>query len=333
MVTEDSILAGVTVGVPVSRHNLTMFPLIAEIGGEPDYLTLDAALTAGTAKITEVSAGGSVPELRFVNSGDLAVLLLDGEELVGAKQNRVLNLTILAPPHSELVIPVSCVEHGRWHSMGADFMSSPRTHYASGRAAKMADVSMSLREEGHRRSNQGEMWDDIARKSTRMHSRSATGAMADMFDQHRHTLSDYAAGFRSVERQTGALFAINGRVVGMDVFDYPATLASLLPKLVSSFALDAIDAGDSGSAGARPEDAKALLAAVEGAHVDTFPAIGEGTDLRLDGNGITGAALRARDRIVHLNAFRWEGRGQSREYESVNSRLSRASQRGRPPVV
>jgi len=45
--------------------------------------------------ITEVSAGGRVPELAFENSSDETVLLVDGDELVGAKQNRVVNLSIL----------------------------------------------------------------------------------------------------------------------------------------------------------------------------------------------------------------------------------------------
>jgi hypothetical protein len=53
--------------------------------------------------------------------------LLDGEELIGAKQNRALNLTILAPAKQVIVIPVSCVEAGRWH-----LRRSPRvTHRCS----------------------------------------------------------------------------------------------------------------------------------------------------------------------------------------------------------
>ena len=64
----------------------------------------------------EVSEGGHVPETEeIVNEGELSVLLLDGEELLGAKQNRVLNLTILVPAHQTCVVPVSCVESGRWH--------------------------------------------------------------------------------------------------------------------------------------------------------------------------------------------------------------------------
>ncbi len=96
------------------------------------------------------------------------VLLIDGEELVGAKQNRVLNLTILAAPHSELVIPVSCVEQGRWHEVSAAFCASPRVHFAAGRAAKVASVSDCLAEGQGAVSDQSEVWHHIAAKAARI---------------------------------------------------------------------------------------------------------------------------------------------------------------------
>ena len=44
----------------------------------------------------------------------LRVLFLEGEELVGAKQNRILNTSVLIAAHTKSKIPVSCVEAGRW---------------------------------------------------------------------------------------------------------------------------------------------------------------------------------------------------------------------------
>jgi hypothetical protein len=81
-----------------------------------------------------VSAGGSVPELKFVNESDKPVFLMDGEELIGAKQNRTLNLSILVPAKKAVGIPVSCVERGRWHHLSREFSSTPRAYYAEGRA-------------------------------------------------------------------------------------------------------------------------------------------------------------------------------------------------------
>ena len=94
-----------------------MFPLVSRDAAQrrvPDYRTLDEGLKVGGVEITEVSEQGSVPELRVVNRGLHPILIVDGEELIGAKQNRVVNLTILVAPQSKLTIPVSCVEAGRW---------------------------------------------------------------------------------------------------------------------------------------------------------------------------------------------------------------------------
>ena len=64
---------------------------------------------------------------------------MDGEELLGAKQNRIVNLTILVAANSELTIPVSCVEAGRWRARSRAFTSAPRTQFVSGRAKRMCD--------------------------------------------------------------------------------------------------------------------------------------------------------------------------------------------------
>lgn len=332
MTRESTILPNLVLGEAARHGNLTMFPLLKEAGGEPDYLTLDEALNAKSARITEVSAGGNVPELRFVNDGDVAVLLLDGEELVGAKQNRVLNLTILAPGHKEIVIPVSCVEHGRWSMRNAEFASSPRTHHAGGRRLKMESVSESLSFSGDRRSDQGAVWADIAEKSRRMSVHSPTAAMSDIFEQHQPRIGDFVKALNAVEGQAGAVFAVNGHLLGLDRFDFPETLRKLLPKLVHSYALDAIDAGETEHKPVGAEAVAAMLEAVRDARVETFPAIGEGTDLRLHGPGITGAALQARGRTVHLSAFRWEAPGEGDATGRVVSRMSRASERMRPPT-
>ncbi len=94
--------------------NLVVTPLVGDGLAPPPYRLLDDVLEDGCAQVSEVSESGSVPELRFVNNCTASVLLLDGEELIGAKQNRILNLTVLVPAKTEMVIPVSCVEQGRW---------------------------------------------------------------------------------------------------------------------------------------------------------------------------------------------------------------------------
>lgn len=306
-------MARVTLGEPQTCYNLTLYPLLAEGPAQPGYQLLDAALAGGTARVTELGEGGSVPQLCFVNDGDLPVLLLDGEELIGAKQNRILNLTVLAPPHQTIIIPVSCVEAGRWHARSAEFAPARRAHFAAGRARKARDVSASLRRRGTRESDQGRVWADIAAKSRRFGIHSATSAAAALYDGQRDRLDDFQGAFAPQPHQCGALFALNGRVVGLDLFDSPATLAAALPKLVESHALDALDAtagtltSPSAMSPTTPPDPAAWLQAVAQAPVDRFPAVGEGEDWRLHDEQVTGGALVKEGRLIHLCAFRLVG--------------------------
>ena len=134
-------LEKVTTGQPMRFAGLTMIPLLAREDTEPGYLTLDDALAGGAFRVSERSETGRVPELLVVNDTGHSVFVLDGEELVGAKQNRIVNLTILVPAKSRLTVPVSCVEAGRWRHQSQNFSTAKRAYYASGRAMKARHVT------------------------------------------------------------------------------------------------------------------------------------------------------------------------------------------------
>ncbi len=325
MANLDKELSDLTIGTPQHFAHLTLFPLLHPTPSLPFYLTLDEALALGTIQVTEVGAGGHVPEVRLINRGDRPVLLLDGEELVGAKQNRVLNLTVLAPAHCELVIPVSCVEQGRWHHVAPAFVSSPRVQFASGRAAKAQTVSAALAMERGAVSDQSQVWHEIEGKRRRMGIRSETGAMADLFDGKGTEVEGYVAAFAAQERQTGAIFALGGRVAGLELFDSPETLRRLLPKLVRSYTLDAIECPGTDSPVPPLDAAAALLHQVATATVQRFPGIGLGETLRLQAPGLTGAGLSVDEGLVHLAAFRTTRDGGA--WPPSGSRIHRASRR------
>jgi len=99
------LISSVEIGTAWNRLNLTVHPLLAAGNPKLHYFTLDEALMTGQFKIEEISSSGSVPELKVHNRLSQPVLLLDGEELVGAKQNRVVNLTIMIPAAAEVTIP------------------------------------------------------------------------------------------------------------------------------------------------------------------------------------------------------------------------------------
>ena len=296
-------LSKITIGPRTTRSNMTMFALMNGETVEPDFVTLDEAMAAGTALVNEISEGGSVPELRFVNKGDRAVLLLDGEELVGTKQNRALNLTILIPPQTTITIPVSCVEQGRWGYRDRDFTSSDKAQFAEGRARKAMSVSCFMASGHGRQSDQSDVWEAIDEKISRMNVASPTMAMEDVFESARTRLDEYTKAFNATEGQVGALFVINGRVSGMDLFDSHTTLGKLMPKLVLSHALDAVDRSQPASSTITDRVAEEFLGTVSISEVSTHPAVGLGTDIRFQSQFVAGGALTLDDRVVHLCAF------------------------------
>lgn len=319
-------LGVLTFGEAVVFKNLTMFPLLSSDEGAVDYLTLGDALDLEVARVVEVSADGSVPELRFENTADQPVLILDGEELVGAKQNRTVNLTILAPPGKTITIPVTCVEQGRWRHESEKFSTSGRHHFARGRASKMASVSNSLRSAGSRHADQGEVWAEISDKAACMEAASPTQAMAAIFDRHRTSVEEYVEAITPVGQQTGAIFAIGSRVVGLDLFDRASTLVNVLAKLIRSYAIDALE--EAGGESCSAEKAEGFFDVVAGAGLESYPAIGLGADLRLIAPGIVGGGLAVEDRLIHLAAFaaeqgvaggRRETGGMARAFDRRNS--------------
>jgi len=280
-----------------------MMPIIRDEDGCSDYVTLDEALAKEWAEITEVNDGGQVSELKIIVKGTAPVLLLDGEELIGAKQNRVLNLTILAPAQRTTVIPVSCVESGRWRRMSRTFSSSTRTQFAEGRAARMRQVTASLSVAGDRSSDQHDVWCRIADKSARLNSPSDTSAMSAMFEKVESGLDDFVSAFTPLERQIGAVFFINGQPAGLELFDAADTWRKLSAKLVRSFALDAIDRQRRRAPTSDVPAPAVFVAAIASSAASSFAAAGEGDDVRFSGSDITAAALVARGRVIHLSAF------------------------------
>jgi len=317
-------LDGLTLGEPQAYRNLTAFPLLGGGDEAPDFLSLRRALDDGVAEVHEVSESGRVPELLFANRAGQAVLLIDGEELVGAKQNRVLNLSILVPAKSELVIPVSCVEHGRWAHRRRGFEVSADFAFSNLREKKVAAVSRSMRSVGDRRADQSEVWDEISQLRSEFRAVAPTEAMSDVYESRRRQIEDYVEGIPRQDSQVGALFAINDRIAGLDLFGYAETYGAMAEKLVRSYAVDAIRRGRRVAKVASAEAADAFLEQARNSKTQRYDAIGEGEDIRIEEPGLLGGGLHARERLLHLCVFADQTQERERD-ERISSLRARRS--------
>ena len=299
----NETLGQLQLGEAASFERLTVFPLLGAPSRAADYLTLDEALEAEQARVQEVSDSGSVPELRFDNLGGRRVLLVDGDELIGARQNRIVNLTILVPAHATIEIPVSCVEAGRWAHHSDEFSSGRRSMYARGRASKMEQVSACMKVSGDHYSDQAEVWNDIDTMACDLDVSSPTSAMADLYEGHEERLGAYRKAFKAEPGQQGAVFAINGAIIGLEYFDSPQPFAHYLDKLVGSYAMEAMLARETDGKAVTGDAVSGFLQTVAAASGDAYRALGEGEDLRLSDDRVVGGALVADRRVVHLAAF------------------------------
>ena len=286
--------------------NVSILPLFSDARPAVEHLVLKEALEQELVIIREVDEGGRVPELVVVNNADRPLLILDGEELFGAKQNRVLNTTVLLKKKSATIIPVSCTEQGRWHYETKTFQDSGIIMSPRVRGVKNRSVQDALRATGEYRSDQGAVWNGIREQAVGASIVSPTGAMRDVHEGRRHDIEDYEKHFPCMDSQQGIMVAIGGRVAGMDLVSYPCAYALLHGKLVRSYVMDAVLVGD-GNKGLDMAEAEQFLDDMAGCEVSRYKSVGHGWDVRFEGRRMFGSALEYRKGLVHMAVFAADG--------------------------
>jgi hypothetical protein len=317
-------LAGVRLGAPQVYRDIVVWPLFVGQAPPLAYRTLDEAVQARAAEVTEVSETGSVPQLKVTNSADDLLLILDGEELVGAKQNRVVNTTLLLQPRSTTVIPVSCTEKGRWNSTSDAFSTSDVVMEMKIRRAKMQSVTDSLQAgEGHS-SDQGQVWRRIAALHDKAAFSSGTAAMHELFAAKSEETQAALNAFQPQPGQHGLLVALGGRVAGCDLLSRAEAYARLHPKLIRSYVLDAIlEAPKEAAIG--EGQALAFLASAAKCREERFPSVGCGESVRLHNGQTAGAALILEQVVIHVALFQVDLGEAAAEESPAMARLAKRS--------
>lgn len=292
-------LPSLRVGDPVQHEALSVFPLFTNKQSEVDYRLADEALADQSLLVEEVDESGSVSNLRVENKGDLRVLFLEGEELVGAKQNRILNTSLLVAANSNLVIPVSCVEGGRWRYQSRFFAHSGSHSPSKLRRTLKASVSKSAREKRSHRSDQSEIWREVDCLHAAHGVTSDSAAMSDAFDKYQERIDSFREKLAYVDGAVGAAVAIGKKVVLIDVFDKPTTCQQVWDRLLSGVVFDALET-DAADQSASAEDVEKLIAEVNDLPCEQSAAVGEGNEYRAESaSGDHASSLTFMDTIVH----------------------------------
>ena len=233
----------VRVGEPRRCSALMVFPLFGERSQfGPEYVLCHEAMAAGTVTVREVSATGSIPDLLVQNHGDLPCLILEGTELRGSKQHRMLNTTALVGSRCHARIPVLCVEHGRWRY---DWQKSVSGSHCPPTLRSFLKGSAGSRRRGLG-SHQIAMWSEIRRKHRALGVDSTTEDLSAALEKHRERVEQVQKQLPYPVSANGVAVALGGRLVSIDILDKPATLEKVWGRVTEGFALDAIETPDTG---------------------------------------------------------------------------------------
>ena len=302
-IVKDLIAEGITLGPATSAGPLTLFALTHRLPAG-DHLLYQDAQARGQVSVEETSESGTVGELRVTNRGPQPVLLLEGEVLLGMKQTRVLNASILVAAMSVLNVPVSCVEAGRWRhtsqsATGKDTINlSPRV-----RMAKTASVLRSSRAMGTFASDQSAVWAGVADVLSEHGVSAPTHSYAEIARERGSDIRNLVEDLHPVDGQSGVLAFIAGRPSCLDLFDGPAALANLWEALVASYAADAEAGGPAPTKAPTSTKARRWLEGLAGADIVSTPSVGLGDHVTLVSASAEAAGLVYDGRLLHLAAF------------------------------
>jgi hypothetical protein len=303
-----------------------------------DYLTLDEALEAKCIEVAELSQNGQVPQIKIINRSDRMVFLMAGEQVVGCKQNRVLNASMMVPAHREMPLPVTCVEGGRWGYKSSFFSSGHSSSHHHLRAMMDRQATQGYKFVGAPRSDQAAVWGEVSRKLDAMGSRSPSSELQAMYRDHDRKLAQAIEQLPAPKDCHGVVFTIAGKISGADLFDQPETLRKLWPKLVRSCAVDSFEGSKKNYGSIATEEVAAWLERASRATPTEFASPGVGQDIRLegqdiDGQDIFGAGLVVQDQPVHVELFRSVGENRARSGSRPGTRPVAASPARQPDPV
>jgi hypothetical protein len=212
----SSFLAGIRAGEAIPFPGGAVVPLFSA-GAGVDADLLEEGLARGATEVAETHEAGAVNAVRVRHAGPRPLLLLGGEEIVGAKQNRIFNASFVVAAGTIVELPVSCVEKGRWHYRSRRFSSSGRTVSAELRAGSLRRVSASMTATGRYDADQAEVWRTVEALLTEEGVRSPTSAYADLVDRRAAEVEASIEALAPAPDQVGLAVVRRGRVVVADV--------------------------------------------------------------------------------------------------------------------
>jgi len=275
-----------------------------------NYISGPSALKNGSVKVKEVSQAGSVNDLLVFNLSENYVFFTDGDILTGAKQNRVLNTSVLLAPNSKVNLPVSCIEQGRWDNYSYDFLPSDYIVPQKLRANKARAVKENREQRKAPMSRQAEVWNDVEQYSINFECDSPTKNLNEVYEKRKEDFDSFIKNFTVNENANGLAVFSDNRLLCTDLFNRTEIYREYFPKLLRSSSMELIHLKKKENTLTEAEGIyKTILLydSIPAIESSTHKGVGAGTEKRFENRSVTGFILEFNKHIIHLTALNIEG--------------------------
>lgn len=145
--------------------------------------------------------------------------------------------------------------------------------------------------------------------------------MKDVFEARKNDLDAFLKTIPPYPHQKGILVFINGKTAGMDIVSSESACATIHPKLLKSYAMDAL-LDKKRLRKVTLADAERFLREINECQEQRYKSVGLGWDYRFEAPKKVGSALASDDAVIHMAFFAIE------EGEKVGNMSSFIRRRG-----
>lgn len=203
-----------------------------------DYISGSSAIKQELIEVTEIDQSGSVNNILVKNNSEFYIFFSDGDILVGSKQNRVLNTSILIAPKTNLIIPVSCVERGRWHFDSKKFTDQGLFAAKEIRTEKSQHVFHSVEFKKGFYADQSQIWNSINSMFKKEFIESPSENFGDLLKKDKIKFNSLLSSFKASDEANATAIFLNDSLTSIDIYNRIDIYKEYFDKLLSSILPD-----------------------------------------------------------------------------------------------
>lgn len=270
-------------------ENMTVVPILSDTNTPFDVLDLKEGLKMGLVKIEECD-NSNIEQVKLKNNSISPLILLDGEEIAGSLQNRIISQTMIIAPKSEIKIPVNCSEKGR-NTYKSEFHYSNYMANSNTRRKKVYNKN---------KLRQNVVWSSIDDLEKDKNTCSKTNALRDSYEKNKYDIDSYLKHFKMENNQIGVICIVENKV-GLEIFNNHSLYEKYNEMLLRSYI---IDSSNKEKINISNKELENILDSINDDSFIKKEAVGLGKYYKISNSYGNGHILIYENNMVHANFFK-----------------------------